>query len=554
MALKLVGRTPSGTVGEPVVSPVGRGVLIGAAVVALGYAAVAVAPLATDPLGAKIPTLSGWPYDTLTANEFAVISGIVFVATLCMLRSGSQLRMSTSGDGRALQAACLAVLLSASIPVTLLGSFLVYEVTTGTPGAIPFEAVDADEKFGWGYGLIMVSWGVAVLVTIVTWLACWKASSEDRRDRRRSVGRVVLAGVLLAPFGFPAGLFLVRAGAANVIVCAGSTLFALWVVHGLQRHRRMPFRVVLGAFALGVLVSLGFALEHSNNVYFFVPGIVGYINPAGLVLNIVPPFFEEIGKAAAVLVAYLFARRWFDNVASGVVLGAAVGLGFNFVESLMYMSSDGATQYWLRQSVWIFAGHTAFTALTGAGFGIAHHARSARTARLAVAIGLAGAMLAHFANNALGTRMGWLFGLSADPWIGTLLLGPAAVVLLNGPFVIAYLVILAQGLRQQREALFVEVPAEADTGSGAVTHEEVEALLSPARRFRLHVEAMRRGGWAAYRRAARLHAAQLDLAMSRWHHGHYHRHGTVELVDRDRSRVLEQKRQPVPSAPKGDAR
>src|SRR5207237_10447130 len=46
---------------------------------------------------------------------------------------------------------------------------------------------------------------------------------------------------------------------------------------------------------------------------------------------------EELAKGLAVLMLFLIMRNEVDDVVDGIVYGAAVGLGFNLLESMSYM-------------------------------------------------------------------------------------------------------------------------------------------------------------------------------------------------------------------------
>jgi hypothetical protein len=82
---------------------------------------------------------------------------------------------------------------------------------------------------------------------------------------------------------------------------------------------------------------------------------------------------------------------------------------------------------------------------------------------------------------------------------------------------VLYLLLLRRGLRSQTGAMAAELTAEAQTGHGAVTDDEVPTLVRPARRFFLRYKALRRGGRASSRHLSRLWAAQFELATLRWH-------------------------------------
>ncbi|MER6357446.1 PrsW family glutamic-type intramembrane protease [Streptomyces sp. NPDC001634] len=235
-----------------------------------------------------------------------------------------------------------------------------------------------------------------------------------------------------------------------------------------------------------------------------------------------------IGKGAGVALIFLLRRRYFDSVVSGIVIGAATGIGFNFTESIEYTNAmNGANagfQYRARQSAGLMAAHTAFTAVTGAGFGIARQLSSRARQTAVIAIGPLTAASAHFCNNAV---MGYLSRRPPE-WFPdseaftVLVVLPAELLLLQGPLVVLYVLLLRRGLRSQACGLAMALRTLPASARDAITADEAAALLSPARRFGLKVDALRaqetrRQGISAYRRLACLHAAQLDLATERWH-------------------------------------
>jgi RsiW-degrading membrane proteinase PrsW (M82 family) len=75
-----------------------------------------------------------------------------------------------------------------------------------------------------------------------------------------------------------------------------------------------------------------------------------------------------------VVLLYLLFRRHLHGVAALASLGAVVGLAFQFAESVSFLNRKADTlmyQYWGRQYVNLFLGHATFTAVAGAGLGLA---------------------------------------------------------------------------------------------------------------------------------------------------------------------------------------
>lgn len=434
----------------------------------------------------------------------------------------------------------------------------------------------------WG---VLASW-LAGLATAIALIVRIRRIRDPRlRSRWIAKSQLLIAAELLVPFPIGSG-YVIFSNPLLLLGCLPSTLFAVWGVCRMQRYRRMPLQLQLAGFGWGALVATGFGLA-MNTLYYanafsslVVPKVNQLISSSmenpGLIAGFarwlqgqgpLPPqlhgiiasiqllkaglgldagIFEELGKGAGVAILFLLYRRWFDGVVSGVVAGATVGLGFNFVETILYMSQGGALfQYWERQSVALMGGHVAFTALIGAGFGVARQLPDRRSRRFIIGCGFLAAMAAHFMNDAC---LGYLGGMekswfAPSPAVNNVVIQPLQLIILQGPFVAMYILLLRRGLRSQAAGLARELGAEAHAGTAAVTAAEIPVLLNPRRRFQLRVLAFRNhGGLDAYRYLGRLQAAQLELAAQRWHSSRQEQDPWAEDETALRARVLQLKR------------
>jgi len=403
------------------------------------------------------------------------------------------------------------------------------------------------------YGLVTVA-----LIGAASWIGV-RAFDRDQALRRK---HLIRAGVLLG-LGILFWLLLIdvfvftqEAGPGVALYCAlacvPTTAFGLFVVRRLDRNEKEPWRLVLVATAWGAIVATslviwGEGLWDAIAVSTLVPGPgldASNAFSAGIL--------EELAKGTAVLLLFLVMRDEFDDVVDGIVYGAAVGLGFNFMESIAYMTNlyalfapDGAgaagAQWYFRQVLGLFFGHAAYTALIGAGFGIARQLPGALPKGLAIGSGWLIAIAAHFSWDA------WLtFFPIPDDVIGILVGVHLRTLLMTGPFVLAVALLLVVGLAVEGAALRRHLQAEAETGLGAVLPEEVGELASPWRRFLARERAAERAGLGAYFRLARLQAAQLDLAMERWHRERKEIEAPLQAEDELRRGVLELKAQVEP--------
>ena len=259
---------------------------------------------------------------------------------------------------------------------------------------------------------------------------------------------------------------------------------------------------------------------------------------------------EELGKGTAVLLLFLVMRSEFDDVVDGIVYGAAVGLGFNFMETVSYMtnlyaivSPEGSGglaagfQWYARQVLGLFMGHATYTALVGAGIGIARQLPSRRQKVIAIVAGFIIAIAAHFSWDA------WLALFPVETSQFGLVEVHLRTILMTGPFTAGVVALLLMGLRNESVALLDQLRKEAVAGAGTVLPQEVEILRSPWRRWRERLRALDRGGIGAYVRLARLQAAQLDLAMERWHRERQELDTPLEAEDDLRREILVLRRQ-----------
>jgi hypothetical protein len=115
---------------------------------------------------------------------------------------------------------------------------------------------------------------------------------------------------------------------------------------------------------------------------------------------------EEAFKGSAVVVILLLRRREFDGVVDGIVYAGMAGIGFAFVENVLYLgrtlaeSGSGGTVFvfLLRCVVSPFA-HPLFTAAIGIGIGLAVRSRNPLVKLVAPVLGYVVAVILHGAWN-----------------------------------------------------------------------------------------------------------------------------------------------------------
>jgi hypothetical protein len=226
-------------------------------------------------------------------------------------------------------------------------------------------------------------------------------------------------------------------------------------------------------------------------------------------------------------------RDEFDDVVDGIVYGAAVGLGFNFMETVVYMSVGGMPQWFFRQWLGLYLGHATYTALIGAGIGIARQVRGLSRKAVAIACGFVAAIAAHFAWDAWL----WYFPHPSDPALYVLSI-PLQYLAMSGPFFVAVLALLVLGLRAEGRALAVQFAAEAALPDGAIRPDEVPVLSSVGRRIEARFRMLQLRGLSGYFWMRRLQRAQIDLALERWHRARKEIDSPLEAELKLRDRVL----------------
>lgn len=404
------------------------------------------------------------------------------------------------------------------------------------------------------YGLEAVA-----LISLGTFIGV-RAFDRDPAKRRRHLIRAgVLIGLAILLWLLVIDLFLFTQAAGpwvsaiSILACIPTTAFGLFVVRRLDRNEKEPWRLVLVAAGWGAVVATslviwGESIWEAYAVNSLVPGPgldASNAFSAGIL--------EELAKGTAVVLLFLVMRNEFDDVVDGIVYGAAVGLGFNFMESISYMTnlyailnpegSGGLAagfEWYARQVLGLFFGHATYTALIGAGIGIARQLPGTGRKALAIASGFAIAIAAHFSWDA------WLafFPIEKSP-LGLVEVHLRTLVMI-GPFTAAVVALLVMGLRQEGKALTDQFRKEAAVGAGAILPDEVSVLANPWQRFHRRYRAFSRGGISAYMRLGRLQAAQIDLAMERWHRERQEIDSPLEAEQELREHVLALRRVTAP--------
>lgn len=267
----------------------------------------------------------------------------------------------------------------------------------------------------------------------------------------------------------------VETGVAGLVV--GVVLAALPVgpvlaaLVWLDRHEAEPRHLLLFAFGWGAAVATLIALVLNSASLLALRSSGG--NP-DLAVFTVAPVVEETAKGLAVLGVLLLRRREFDGVVDGIVYAGMAGIGFGFVENVLYLGrsfvEDGGGQATLGtfvvRAVFSPFAHPLFTMATGIGIGLA-------VSRPGVA------------NRLLAPIAGWTVAVALHAaWNASTLLGLRGFVtvyaVVQVPIFVAAIVlaVVARG----REARLIADHLQVYADAGWLTPAEVGMLTSPRAR------------------------------------------------------------------------
>ena len=176
------------------------------------------------------------------------------------------------------------------------------------------------------------------------------------------VGALVIAAVVLLSNGPVVALVI-------TLLAALSFPLLIAVCFWLYRYEPEPGRYRLAALGWGGVVAVGISLV-AEQLLFGISGV-----PERVDLAVTAPIVEETGKGLFLVAIVLLRRSQLNGVLDGIVYAALVGIGFAFVEDIVYYLSSLSsgslpTVFFLRGIVGPFA-HPLFTAATGIGFGVA---------------------------------------------------------------------------------------------------------------------------------------------------------------------------------------
>lgn len=239
----------------------------------------------------------------------------------------------------------------------------------------------------------------------------------------------------------------------------------------LDRYEAEPTSLLAIAFAWGAGFATFGALVINTASMIAIKNAGGDVTSAAI---FVAPFVEEAFKGGAIVLILVLRRREFDGVIDGIVYAGMSGVGFAFVENVLYLgrtlhqsgTSGTAFVFVLRCVVSPFA-HPLFTTATGIGIGLAVSSKKPLVKVGAPILGYCVAVLLHGAWN-LSAASG-LAGFAS------------AYVALQVPVFIGFAALAI--VARRREGLLVSRHLAVYGTTGWLTAAEVAMLGSlPARR------------------------------------------------------------------------
>ncbi|MFC7310188.1 PrsW family intramembrane metalloprotease [Streptomyces monticola] len=308
----------------------------------------------------------------------------------------------------------------------------------------------------------------------------------------------------------------------------------------LDRVEPGPWRNLIFAFSWGACAAALIAIvANSFATRWIATATADPTSADTLGATVIAPVVEELAKAAAVLLVFLFRRRDFTGIVDGVVIAGVTATGFAFTENILYLGnaygtdeasgikglaldSVTAATFFVRIVMSPFA-HPLFTVLTGIGFGIA--ALSAHRQRARRLLLPAGGLLL-----AMGMHSIWNSSSSFGDYG---FFAVYAAFMLPAFALLTWLTIWTR----QRELRTIRAELPAYAAAGWIGLQEPYALSSMRARRMAREYAAYNGGPAAARVVAEYEAFVTSLAFLR-HRGRRGRAG-AEFIARERELLTE---------------
>ena len=190
----------------------------------------------------------------------------------------------------------------------------------------------------------------------------------------------------------------------TIVAVLVPTLLYIRIVHGIDRYEKEPLRYLLAAFLWGAVPAIILGLIFENILAIPVEALLGKgLATEFIETGAIAPTVEEVVKATALVLLYLWRRQEFDGWVDGIVYGSTVGFGFAFVENIFYIHGtttwgEWLTLFFIRVIIFGFM-HGFWTSLTGIGLGVARNSHRPLVQWGAPMLGLLAAITGHLLHN-----------------------------------------------------------------------------------------------------------------------------------------------------------
>ena len=206
-------------------------------------------------------------------------------------------------------------------------------------------------------------------------------------------------------------------GAVISVIVSIPAIVLVWFLD--RREHESPW-LLGGAAVWGAVVSVSLSLVFGDALYGYLlrlaktsGGTVFGFSAETVSAVLTTPIVEEIVKGLAILILFWLLRADFDDLRDGLLYGAMVGLGYNAGQYTIFLLSEYAasgTPPYLSLGALQFVflgvnGHFIYSALLGAGFGLARQTHNPRLKWLAPLGGIALAIYANIMANSMGTKV-----------------------------------------------------------------------------------------------------------------------------------------------------
>ncbi|MFI6317953.1 PrsW family intramembrane metalloprotease [Nonomuraea sp. NPDC050556] len=208
---------------------------------------------------------------------------------------------------------------------------------------------------------------------------------------------VCLVLMLLLTFVFGNGS--IQAFAISLILGVLPFPLLIFAVLLLDRLKPMPWKLLLAAFLWGAGIATLVSFLFNTAGSLVTEATFGQEGGQFISAAVGAPLVEESAKGAVLLGFLLFRRRRITSLSSGIILAAMVGLGFAWVEDVLYYIQQSSGEEVLM--LFVIRGlatpllHPLFTSMTGIGIAVAAMYRNGAARVLAPFAGWTFAVILH---------------------------------------------------------------------------------------------------------------------------------------------------------------